>query len=246
MNQLVIVTGTSSGIGKALAQHLLDERWEVVGLSRRAVDMDNARYRHVAADLADLSALKRIGENELGPLVRDGGWQRVGLVNNAGVTGVMSPLEEKDVGEVAAVFAVNVLAPMYLMGLLMRAAPPAAAVRIVNVSTGAAVRPLPGASEYGGSKAGLRMAGMVLGEELSDPEHPGRRRENAGILSYEPGVVDTAMQASARAEGPPYNRRFVAMHEQGALAPPEGPAQEIAEFLGRDRVDAFMERRYGE
>jgi len=126
---ITILTGTSSGIGEEVARQLLRNNWNVIGLSRRSVDFGDERYRHVCVDLRDVEGLREVGERELGPVVRDGGWRRIGLVNNVGVVGGMGALE-MDVGEVAGVFGVNVVAPMYLMGLVVREAPAGAGIRI--------------------------------------------------------------------------------------------------------------------
>ncbi|WP_286808908.1 SDR family NAD(P)-dependent oxidoreductase [Leclercia sp. UBA2479] len=52
-----IVTGASSGIGEAIVQRLLDEGWQVIGLSRRGLPLDHANYRCVSVDLSDSDAL---------------------------------------------------------------------------------------------------------------------------------------------------------------------------------------------
>ncbi|NUB04922.1 SDR family oxidoreductase [Azospirillum sp. Vi22] len=52
-----LVTGVSSGIGAAIAARLLDDGWEVVGLSRTAPAIDHPALRFVAVDLMDAGAL---------------------------------------------------------------------------------------------------------------------------------------------------------------------------------------------
>jgi len=99
-------------------------------------------------------------------------------------------------------------------------------------------------SDYGSSKAALRMAGMTLAAELAMGERRGGPRRDVGILSYEPGVVDTAMQETAWSGRPPWNKMFVELHAKGALASPEGPAREMVEFLERDEVEGFSEKRF--
>lgn len=244
--RLALVTGTSSGIGTALARGLLEHGWTVVGLSRRAAAIDDAAYRHVATDLADLPGLLALGESELAPLLSDPGWRRVGVVNNAAATGDMRPMEQADPLAVAKAFAINVVAPMYLMGLALRKLPTATPLRIVNVSTGAAVRAFPGLGEYGSSKAALRMASMILAEELASPERPDGQRPATAILSYSPGVVDTPMQQTARQPGRAWNGPFVEFHAQGMLQPPEAPAAEILRFLEAEDGAPFAEARFGE
>jgi NAD(P)-dependent dehydrogenase (short-subunit alcohol dehydrogenase family) len=131
------------------------------------------------------------------------------------------------------------------MGFVVRAALPAARLRIVNVSTGAATLSIPGIADYGSSKAALRLAGMNLATELASDERPGGIRSNVAILSYAPGTVDTPMQELARATGRPWNRLFVDFHAQGKLATPEASASEVVGFLAGDSRDGFEERRFG-
>jgi len=242
--RLALVTGTSSGVGAAVAQQLIGEGWTVVGLSRRPTDILDPRYRHFQVDLGDLAQLKETARRELGPIVADPRWTRVGLVNNAGAIGSLRALEESDPASVANLYVVNAVAPIFLMGFVIRSVSKATPLRIVNLSTGAATRAIPGLGDYGSSKAALRLAGMVLAEELASPERPGGARGNVGILSYAPGVVDTPMQVAARAERP-WNRLFIDFHEQGKLVAPELPAREIVEFLEADDASGFVERRFG-
>ena len=112
--RLAIVTGTSSGIGAAIARVLLAEGWAVVGMSRRKPDISAPGYRHIELDLGDLAHLREIAESELAPLTAEAKWSRIGLVNNAGAIGSMRALEQIDPLQVASVFAVNAVAPMFL------------------------------------------------------------------------------------------------------------------------------------
>ena len=246
--RLAIVTGTSSGIGAALARALLEQGWSVVGMARRDAGFDNLRYRHVAVDLGDLDALHQAAEGVLSPLLSEDRWKRVALVNNAAVSGEAKGLEDVEPEALQRLLAVNTVAPVYLMGLVARVTPPAAALRIVNVSSGAAVRAFPGLGDYCSSKAALRMAGMALAAELDSELRPGGRRENAAVFSYEPGVVDTPMQTASRArslEEFPWGQPFKDFAAQGLLAKPEDVIGEIVDFVAGDGHERFVERRYG-
>jgi benzil reductase ((S)-benzoin forming) len=241
-----LVTGTTRGIGAAVAAQLLDGGWDVVGVARHAAAIEHPRYRHVALDLSDPSALEPAIERQLGPVLRDGRWRRVALVNNAAAGGALAPLERIDPVDHARVHAVNVVAAAWLMGFVLRCTDPGAALRIVNVSSGAAVRAFPGLGDYCGSKAALRMIGMAAAAELDSPLRNTPAPADTAILSYEPGTVDTAMQEGAR-QRPladyPWGQLFRDFHASGSLAPPSAPAQEIVEFVEGDGHARFTERR---
>jgi hypothetical protein len=67
------------------------------------------------------------------------------------------------------------------------------------------------------------------------------------VVSDEPGMVDTAMQAENRAASPedlPGVELFVALQARGRLTSPERPASEVAGFLERDDLPPFSERRF--
>jgi len=244
-DRLAVVTGTSAGIGRAVAQALLDEGWTVVGLSRRTAPVEHPAYRHLQVDLGDLARLEHVGEGDLAPVLRQTGWRRVGLVNNAAIAGDSTPVAELDPMHLASALAVNTIAPVFLMGLVIGNVPPGVPIRIVNVSSGAAVRGMPGMVEYCSSKAALRLASMCVAEELQSAERPGGPRPDAAVVSYAPGVVDTPMQEEARAPGRLWNQLFVDMHAQGQLQPPGLPAAEIAAWLSGDPAEPFAERRFG-
>jgi hypothetical protein len=210
----------------------------VAGIARRTPALADERYRHLALDLADVPSASAAIERELGPRLAERAWQRVGLVNNAGAAPA-GRMQNQDPVQLERAFAVNVVMPLWLMGFSLRRRPAQAEVRIVNVSSGAAQRPVPGLAAYCGSKAALRMAGMTVAAEAEG---------SVSVLSYEPGVVDTEMQLAARSaplEDFPSGERFRRFHAEGQLVAPELPALEIVEFLESGHAERFKEGRYG-
>jgi NAD(P)-dependent dehydrogenase (short-subunit alcohol dehydrogenase family) len=236
MSQLAIVTGTSSGIGKALAGRLLADGWKVFGIARREAKFDGD-YQHVQANLSDPAVASQLGPRIEAEMAFSA-FTKLALVNNAA-----SPGQKRAYGEQAGDatyrnIAINLSAPMALMDLAVRLRPEGASLRVVNISSGLAYRPLAGGADYCASKAGLHMAGEVLAEE----GHP-----DTAVLSYAPGIVDTEMQQSLRGEEETDFRSvaiFKAMHEEGRLASPEAVVDPIVRFLEDDEIAGFHVDRY--
>lgn len=67
----VLITGTSQGIGKAIAEKFLKENHEVIGIDRQGDTVQNEKYTHYQQDVRDYDALPEIGNVEI-------------LINNAG------------------------------------------------------------------------------------------------------------------------------------------------------------------
>ncbi len=246
--RLALVTGTSTGIGLALARILLQRGWAVTGAARRPAPIDHPRYRHLSLDLSDVVRAAASLEKDIGPLLSDPRRRRIGLVNNAASADLLTHFERIEAAPLLRVYAVNAVMPVWLTALVLRKRPPGAAVRIVNLSSAAAVTAFPGMAAYCSSKAALRMAGMVLGAELASGGRGDPAAEDVAVLSYEPGLVDTPMQEAARSQPPdsfPLARMFQDFAARGALVPPELPAAEIAAFLESERESGFTERRFG-
>ena len=247
-DRVALVTGTTRGIGAAVAAQLVDHGWDVIGVARSPAPIAHARYRHIVLDLQDPAALASTIESLVGPVVADPRWRRVGLVNNAAAGGGLGPVETIDPVELLRLSAVNWVAPTWFMGFMLRHTAVDVALRIVNVSSGAAVRAFPGLGDYCGSKAALRMTGMAAAAELDSPLRRTPAPASAAILSYEPGTVDTDMQLAARSrplEAYPWGELFRQFAASGALVPPSAPAAEIVAFLEADGHPSFSERRLG-
>src|SRR5690348_7501718 len=102
MLMIVLVTGTRTGIGRWLAEHLLQSGHTVLGCSRRPPTGMPAGYRHFDVDLTDTDAVRAMfhaigkSHNHIDA-----------LVNNAG-TSKMSPFMLTDAEDIRATFALNV------------------------------------------------------------------------------------------------------------------------------------------
>ena len=238
---LYVVTGTTQGLGKALAERIArDPDNELIALARAASGPIPGGMR-IELDVADTAALERACD-ALERHVAGKRYAKAVLVNNAGVIPPVGPLERLDAGDIERNLVVNLVAPMLLMRRFLRATHDVALRRIINISSGAARRPIFGWSTYSAAKAGLDMASRAVALEA---ETRGLAIE---VASLAPGVIDTAMQETVRgstAEDFADVERFRAMKAEGVLRPADDVAADILrlEAEGRLRGDAIQDLR---
>jgi len=152
-DNVVIVTGGSSGIGRAAALSFAERGAKVLITGRRAEPLDQVAAAHpniagLVADAASPDDAARTVKKAIDT------WGRLDvLVNNAGA-GAILPLSDTTASQIERIFAVNVLGP----SLLAAAALPHLARSkgaIVNVSSTLGHKPVAGLSHYAASKAAL-------------------------------------------------------------------------------------------
>ena len=183
-----IITGASRGLGRALAEHLADQGWDLVVDGRDADVLQAAardlgpRVRPIAGDVADpahrrnlLAAAAATGRLDL-------------LVNNASTLGAspLPRLREIPLDVLGDVFTTNVVAPV---GLVQLALPLLVASRgaVLNITSDAAVEAYEGWGGYGASKAALEQVSNVLAAEEPDVR----------VWWFDPGDMRTQMHQDA-------------------------------------------------
>ena len=179
---LIYITGTISGLGKALAKLLLEDNSnQVVGVARRET-IQHERYTHFNLDLKE-TINKNIFE-KLPP-----NCEKVLLINNAGAIGPITKVGSQSYEEVADNYIVNITAPSFLCNQFVQAYQNEKVQKIIiNVSSGAGKPHIEGWSTYCSSKASLDMFSQVL-----QAEHPDFK-----VFAVAPGIVDTPMQDAIR------------------------------------------------
>lgn len=152
-NKVVIVTGGSSGIGRAAALNFARLGARVIVTGRRAAMLDQvvAEHRNIAGLVADV-AEPEDAERTIVKAIDT--WGRIDvLVNNAGA-GALLPLSDASAEQIANIFAVNVVGPSLLAAAALQHLT-AAQGAIVNISSTFGHKPGAGLSHYAASKASL-------------------------------------------------------------------------------------------
>ena len=171
---LAIVTGSSRGLGLAIVTKLHEKGFDVAGIARS--DPPPAQKKCLShcyqCDLSQPEQLEMLFHSSLKKDLKSR--DRIVLVNNAGRLDPIGPTSlfgGDAMGAVASLDAtirLNVTSPMWLSGAVLREADAEAAVRIINISSGAADNAYPGWNAYCSSKAALRMSGQVLAVDISE------------------------------------------------------------------------------
>ncbi len=224
--KVIIVTGASRGIGAAIVERLRQTRTTVVAVSRTPLADRSATsispsadggLHPIVADVADPSSCERAVAETIAAFGR-----LDALVNNAGILEPVTRIADADPGQWRHNLAVNLLGPFYLS----RCAIPHLRItrgRIVNISSGAAVKAIPGWSAYCAAKAALTHFTRQLAAE----------EPHITAVALRPGVVDTAMQALIRRARPgamtaEQSAYFQSLKDRGELLDPAVPARAAA------------------
>jgi NAD(P)-dependent dehydrogenase (short-subunit alcohol dehydrogenase family) len=184
---LAIITGSSRGLGLALARALAERHWSLVLDARGAQQLERAA-RELGAITEVIALPGDVADDwHRGALLDAAGDAVDLLVNNASLLG---PSPQPALGRyplevLERVYQVNVLAPLALTQLVLPRMPDGGTV--INVSSDAAIEPYAGWGGYGSSKAALDQMTAILAEE-----HPTLK-----LYSVDPGDMRTQMHQEA-------------------------------------------------
>lgn len=215
---VVVITGASRGLGLALGCLLAAQGVPVVLTARSPASIErvasalseHAKALGVQADASDEAAMGEALKQAatLGPLQ--------GLVNNAGQLEPIGSSLAIDLEAFNNALHTNVTGVLVGMRAALRARSESTPLRIVNISSGAAVHAYAGWAAYCASKAAVTMLTQVLAAEQQE-------RSDTSVVCVAPGIIETAMQRTIRAASPavfPEQPKFVRLKEQGALLHP--------------------------
>jgi len=182
MTKTILVTGATSGFGRAAARRFASGGWRVIGTGRRGERLRELHDEHgnlflpLEIDMRDLEALADVAR--LSPP-----WGEIDLLlNNAGLAPPTDPLPETDWERIQQVIDTNVTG----LVALTRALLPTLVERrgqIINISSVAATYPYKGGAVYAGTKAFVRQFSLDLRCDLAG--------SGVRVTSVEPGMAET-------------------------------------------------------
>jgi short-subunit dehydrogenase len=228
-DQVVVITGASSGIGRETARLLASRGAAVVLVARNEVALEDlhasivaagGRALVVVADVSDYAAVRRIADEAVAAFGRIDTW-----VNDAGVS-FYAPLAEAAADELERVIRVNLLGVIYGTKVALEHLRAQDEGAVINISSVLGTRAVPLQSAYVASKYGVKgFTDAVRLELLAD-------RSRVSMTTIYPASINTPFFENARSRlgaqpspiPPVYDPRVVA---QAIAAAAERPLRDV-------------------
>ena len=191
----IVITGSTDGIGYALASQLIKQKTNLICINRSSekvdkfheeIDTSNVKFLDLVTDLALLDEAKCI--EMVNEIVKD--FHEIhGIVLNASILGSMKPIKDIDEGEWRKVFEVNIHANFLLIKHLMPLLSSKSKAKIILLSSGVADIGRAYWGAYSASKFALKGLAEILADECT--------QSNMQIISFNPGATNTKMRTQA-------------------------------------------------
>ncbi|OUX38926.1 MAG: hypothetical protein CBE26_00145 [Kiritimatiellaceae bacterium TMED266] len=189
MKKSVLITGATSGIGRALAVQLAARKWRVLASGR-----DTERLAALQAETGCLVAAADVTNEAEVVALFDRAWNELNgvdaLVNSAGINHIKAPVAEIEVADWEQQMAINLRAPMVMCREAMRRME--AGGHILNVVSTIALTSQPNYSIYTASKYGLLGFTNSLRKEA--------QAQGIKVTAAFPGGTDTDFRPEERPE----------------------------------------------
>ena len=195
--KVALVTGGGRGLGEGIARALAAEGVAVMLVARDAAAIGavatsivaaGGRAEAMACDVSDYAAVEAVVAATRAKL---GGLDI--LINNAGVIDPIAEIAVSDPGDWARNITINLVGVYNVVRAVLPGLLAGGGGTMVNISSGAAYRPLEGWSAYCSGKAGLAMLTRAIALETAG--------KGIRVFGFSPGTIDTEMQVKIRASG---------------------------------------------
>ena len=217
MNKIAIITGSSYGIGHALAINLLEKNYLVFGYARtNSIKHQNFKFTQI-----DLSNIKTVRKIKF-PSIK--GSSQIVLINNAATIGKIVPLNKKSDEDIIYEYNLNLIAPVLILKNFIHKYNKQKKL-ILNISSGAAKQAIASWSTYCSSKSAIDSITNVINIE---------NHNNLEMFCVRPGIVDTKMQKNIRDANPnefPMYQRFIDYYQKNELFSANSVATRIMKIV---------------
>ena len=228
----VLITGCSSGIGRATALAFAEEGWTVYATARDPADIES--LADAGCETAELDVTEQDDIDRVVDRILDEHGVISCLVNNAGY-GQFGPVEDVPMAQVEQQYEVNVYGPHRLIKSVLPHMRREEDGTIINVSSVAGRVAFPGGGVYCGSKFAI--------EAMSDALRAEVEPFDIDVVVIEPGPVKTGFTERAEDEVDGIDRsdayeEFYTMFDDTQAIGGDGPGSVEPERIAEDVVDA--------
>jgi NAD(P)-dependent dehydrogenase (short-subunit alcohol dehydrogenase family) len=243
MNKVVLITGGSSGIGKAVGEFLLQKGFTVYGTSRNPEKITNSTFPLIALDVRNVESVQKA----VSEIIQKSGRVDV-VINNAGV-GITGPIEETPTEEIKNNFETNLFGPIEVIKAVLPQMREQKSGLIINITSIAGYMGLPYRGVYSSSKAALEIITESISMEV--------KSFGVNVVNVAPGDFATNI-ASGRYHAPvingsayeiPYGNTLKQMNEHvDSGSNPDEMAFAIYQIINEKnpkihyKIGAFMQR----
>ena len=229
---LLIITGGSNGIGKAIAKKYTSENFTVYSISRSKAT--NVSFHQITADLSNsteaINSIKTVFSQIDTTKITS-----ITLINNAGNLGKINTLGNLESENIQQTIQLNTTTPLVLSNEFIKLTKNLPCKKqIITISSGAATNPYAGWSIYCSSKAAIEMMTKTIAEEQNELPN------GVKATAIKPGVVDTNMQIQIRStseEAFKNVQRFKDLKENNELYSPEFVANKIYQIEQQNQLE---------
>ena len=232
MAKILIITGGNKGIGSGIVLEYKQNGYTIISIARSR--NESSLYNDVVQVQLNLSETNAI-ENVFSEILRSidsSNFETIVLINNAGTLGMINRLERIEAPVIELAIQLNIVAPFILNSIFLRETKNwNCTKKIVNISSGAAIKPYYGWSVYCATKAAIDMMTKAIAIEQDTIE------KGVKVIAIYPGVVDTAMQEQIRnSDSQKFIdvQRFIDYKESGSLVSTEIVGKEIFQIINSD------------
>ena len=181
MSKIVLITGASSGIGKAIGEFLFHKGYSVYGTSRNPEKISNSLFPLIALDVRNSESIQAA----VAKVLTISGRIDI-LINNAGV-GITGPIEELATQEMRNNFETNFFGPLEVIKTILPHMRAQQLGLIINITSIAGYMGLPYRGIYSASKSALEIASEALSIEV--------KAFGIKVVNVAPGEFDTNIAA---------------------------------------------------